>query len=52
MAMLEGTTKPTIDHPRRPPGSDDLPVAFEPHLAGGITQQVSTLGLREQRTQV
>ena len=28
VAMLEGTTKPAVDHPRRPPGADDLPVAM------------------------
>ena len=46
MAMLEGSTKPAVDHPRRSPGSDDLPVTFEPDFAGGVTQQVTTLGLR------
>jgi hypothetical protein len=38
MAMLEGTTKPTVDHPRGSTRADDLPVTFEPHLTGGITQ--------------
>ena len=36
----------------RPPGANDLAVAFEPDLAGGITGQVSAVGLRHQWTQM
>ena len=38
MAMLQGTTKSAVDHPRRSTRADDLPVAFEPHLAHGVTR--------------
>ena len=52
VAVLEGTAQPAADQPRRPPRADDLPVTFEPHLTGGITGQVSAIGLGEQRTQM
>ncbi len=52
MAMLEGTTKPAVDHPRRSSGSDDLAVPFEPDFAGGVTQQIAAVSLRQQRAQV
>ncbi len=45
VAVLQGTAQPTGDQPRRPPGADDLPVTFKPHLTGGITHQISALGL-------
>jgi hypothetical protein len=52
MAMLEGTTKPPVDHPRRSARANDPPGALEPNLAGGITGQVPTFGIGEQRTQM
>ena len=52
VAVLERTAQPAVDQPGRPPGADDLAVAFEPHLTGGITDQVSAFGLGEQRTQM
>ena len=45
VAVLQGTAQPTADQPRRPPGADDLPVPFKPHLTGGITHQISALSL-------
>ena len=50
--MLKRTAQPTVDQPRRPARTDDLPVTFKPHFTGGITGQVSAFGLGEQRTQM
>ena len=52
VAMLKGAAKPPIDQPGRPTGSNDLAVTFEPDFTGGITGQVSTFGIGEQRTQM
>src|ERR1700742_4059387 len=52
VAVLERTAKPPIDQPRGTTGANDLAVTFEPDFAGGITGQVSTFGVGEQRTQM
>ena len=52
VAVLQCAAKPAADQPGRPPGADDLAVAFEPDFAGGVTGQVSAVGRREQRTQM
>jgi 6-phosphofructokinase len=43
VAVLEGAAQPSVDGAGRPSGADHLTVAFEPHLAGGITGQVAAL---------
>ena len=50
--MLERAAKPPVDRTGRPPGTNDLAVAFEPDLTGGITGQVAAVGVAEQRTQM
>ena len=52
VAVLKGTAQPAADQPRRPPRADRLPVAFEPHLTGGITGQVAAIGVGQQRPQM
>src|SRR5215204_325561 len=52
MAMLQRSAKPPVDQAGGSAGADDLAVAFEPHLTGGITGQISAVGVREQRTQM
>src|SRR6185312_12819114 len=52
VAILEGAAKPPVDHPGRPAGTDNLAVPFEPDFTGGITGQVSALGVGQQRTQM
>ena len=52
VAVLQRTAQPAADQPRRPPRPDRLPVAFEPHLTGGITGQVLAISIGEQRTQM
>ncbi len=52
MAVLQRAAKPPVDLAGRPAGADDLTVTFEPDFTGGITGQVSAVGLREQRTQM
>ena len=52
VTVLEGTTKAPVDHPSRPARADDLPVAFEPHLADGVAGQILALGVGEQRPQM
>jgi hypothetical protein len=48
MAVLQGAAKPPVDHPGRSAGADDLAVALEPDFTGGVTGQVSALGVGEQ----
>ncbi|OBJ07032.1 hypothetical protein A5623_05210 [Mycobacterium colombiense] len=50
VAMLQRAPKPPADQPRRPPGTDDLAMAFKPHFTGGITGQVTAFGIGQQRT--
>ena len=50
--MFQSTTQAAADGPRRPARPDHLAVTFEPHLTGGITQQVPAVRIREQRTQM
>jgi len=45
--MLQGAAKAAVDQPRRPAGTNDLAVPFEPDLGGGITRQVSVFGVSE-----
>ena len=52
MAVFQGAAKPSVDQPGGPPGTDDLTVAFEPRFTGGITGQVPTFRLRQQRAQM
>ena len=52
MAVLEGAAKPPIDHAAGSAGADDLAVALEPDFTGGVTGQVSALGVGQQRTQM
>ena len=52
VAVLQSAAQPAVDQPGRPPGTDHLAIAFEPHLAGGITSQVSPFGIGEQRAQM
>lgn len=52
VTVLEGTAKPAADSTGGAGGADDLAVALEPHLKGGITQQISAFVLRQQRAQV
>lgn len=52
IAALKCTAKSAVDQAGRPPGTDGLPVAFEPPFTGGVTQQVSAFRLGEQRTQM
>ncbi len=52
VAVLQGAAQPPADRAGGPPGADDLAVAFEPDLAGGITGQVLAFGVGEQRTQM
>ena len=52
VAVLEGTAQPAVDCAGGSAGADELPVAFEPHLAGGITGQVLAVGIGEQRSQM
>jgi hypothetical protein len=37
---------------RYPPGTDGLPLTFQPHLTGGITGQISAIGVGQQRPQM
>ncbi len=50
--MLQGAVQPAVDHAGRPPGAEELAVAFEPGFAGGIAAEVAALGVRQQRTQM
>ena len=52
VSVLERTTQPPVDRPRRATRPDHLSVAFEPHFTGGITQQISAIRISEQRTQM
>jgi hypothetical protein len=52
VAVLQCAAQPAADLAGVAPGADDLAIAFEPHLAGGVTRQVSAVGVREQRTQM
>src|SRR6516162_5409588 len=52
VAMLQRAAKPPVDQPRRPAGANDLAVTFEPDFTRGLTGQVSTFGVGEQRTQM
>src|SRR5947209_20515019 len=52
VAMLQRTAKSPVDQPGRPPGPNDLAMTLEPHFTRGITRQVSTFGVGEQRTQM
>jgi hypothetical protein len=52
MAMFQRAAQPAVDRPRRPPRADGLPVAVEPDFAGGVTGQILSLGVGQQRTQM
>ena len=43
VAVLQGAAKATIDHPGRPPRTDDLAITFKPDFAGGIAGQVTAV---------
>ncbi|VAZ59043.1 hypothetical protein LAUMK7_01462 [Mycobacterium kansasii] len=45
VAVLESAAQPAVDHAGRPPGADELAVAFEPDFGGGITAEVAALGV-------
>ena len=50
LAVLERAAKAPVDLAGRSAGADDLDLAFEPDLTGGITGQVLTFGFGQQRT--
>src|SRR5947209_824057 len=50
--MLQRSTKPPADQAGRPAGTNGLAVTFEPDFTRGITRQVSTFGVGEQRAQM
>ena len=52
VAVLQDAAQPAVDGAGRPPGPDHPAVAFEPHLAGGITAQVAAVVIGEQRPQM
>ncbi|BBZ42539.1 hypothetical protein MCNS_56020 [Mycobacterium conspicuum] len=52
VAVFEGAAQPAVDHPGGAPGADDVAVAFEPDLAGGIAGQFLAFGVRQQRPQM
>ena len=52
VSVFQGPAKPAADQARGTAGADDLAVAFEPDLAGGIAGQVASLGLAEQWSQM
>ena len=47
VAVLQGAAKAPIDHPGRPPRTDDLAGTFEPHFAGGIAAQVTAVSVAQ-----
>ena len=50
--VLQGPPQPSVDRSGRPPGADDLAVAFEPDFAGGVTGQELPLVVGQQRAQM
>src|ERR1700728_3691825 len=52
VAVLECAAHPPIDQRGGATGANSLAVTFEPDFAGGITRQVSTFRVGEQRTQM
>ncbi len=52
VAVLQRPAQPAADRAGHPARPDRLTVAFEPHLAAGITAQILALGVGQQRTQV
>ena len=52
VTVLQGAAQPPVDLAGGAAGADDLAVAFEPDLIGGITGQVLAFGVGECRTQM
>src|SRR6476620_2015146 len=52
VAVFEGAAQPATHGAGGPTAADDLAVAFEPDLAGGVAGQVAALVVGEQRSQV
>ena len=52
VAVFEGAAQPPADGAGAAPDPDRLPLAFEPHLTGGIAEQVTPVIISQHRAQM